>query len=171
MRLLIQTGRPLGELTETTSPSSTPRSPTGKQSRGRSFKHYRVALHASRTVIYHLGAPVTAAVKRSVHLRWPWERHFDGVPTGIGRSLVRLPGMRRRAPGPGPPCSHMASRLAHFARFITTIDPAADHAGRAGPATPHRALPGRGRRGPHPHTGTRRCPRRNGAAGSSPSAG
>ena len=149
MRVLIQTGRPLGELTETDLVEFATAVGHRETVHGRSFKHYRVALHESRTVLYHLGAPVTAAVKRTVHLRWPWERHFLDVPTGVGKSLVAYlecaAGTRARSTVLG-----IAGRLAHFGTVHHHHRPDTDHAGRAGPATPHRALPGGGRRGPAP---------------------
>ncbi|HYJ56015.1 MAG TPA: tyrosine-type recombinase/integrase [Mycobacterium sp.] len=122
MRVLIQTGRPLGELTETDLVEFATAVGHREAVHRRSFKHYQVALHESRTVLYHLGAPVTAAVKRSVHLRWPWERHFLDLPTGVGKSLVAYlecaAGTRARSTVLG-----IAGRLAYFGTFITTIDP------------------------------------------------
>ena len=123
---------------------------------GRSFRHYRVALHESRIVLYHLGAPVTAAVKRSVHLRWPWERHFLDLPTGVGKSLVAYlecaAGTRTRSTVLG-----IAGRLAYFGEFITTLDPALiTLAGLDGNATSSPTSP----RSPRPGTRTparRRC--------------
>ncbi|HOZ60243.1 MAG TPA: site-specific integrase [Nakamurella multipartita] len=122
MRVLIQTGRPLGELTETDLVEFATAVGHRETVHGRSFRHYRIALHESRTVLYHLGAPVTAAVKRSVHLRWPWERHFLDLPTGVAKSLVAYlecaAGTRARSTVLG-----IAGRLAYFGKFITTIDP------------------------------------------------
>jgi len=123
VRLLIQTGRPLVGLTESDLADFAAAVGHREKVQGRSFKHYRVALHAARTVLYHLGAPVTAAVKHTVHLRWPWERHFVDVPTDVGRSLVAYlecaAGTRARSTVLG-----IAGRLAHFARFVAHADPA-----------------------------------------------
>ena len=77
-------------------------------------------MNAARAVIYHMGAPVTppAGTWRRAHLRWEWARHFDGVPDGIAASLCAYlecaGGTRNRST-----VSHMATRLAHFARTIT----------------------------------------------------
>ncbi|QNK80520.1 site-specific integrase [Nakamurella sp. PAMC28650] len=123
MRLLIQTGRPLIELTESDLAEFDTAIGHREQVHGRSLKHYRVALHATRTVLYHLGAPVTAAVKHTAHLRWSWERHFTDIPTDVGRSPVAYlecaAGTRTRSTVLG-----IAGRLAHFARFVTAADPA-----------------------------------------------
>ena len=78
------------------------------------LKHYRTALHASRGVLYHLDGQVTPTAKNTAHLRWPWRRHFAGVPTGLADSLVAylecVSGTRTRST-----VLHMASRLGHFA--------------------------------------------------------
>jgi site-specific recombinase XerD len=89
---------------------------------GRALDHYRSALFAARAVLYHLGAPVEPAAKRSTLLAWGWERHLDGVPPALGRSLVAYleccVGTRRRST-----VSHMGSRLARFGRCVAAVDP------------------------------------------------
>jgi hypothetical protein len=70
-----------------------------------------------------MGAPVTpAATKNTAHLRWEWARYFDDVPAGIGASLCAYLecalGTRTRNT-----VSHMAGRLAHFARTVTEAGP------------------------------------------------
>ena len=123
VRLLIQTGRPLTELTDTDLAEFDDAITAREQAHDRSLKHYRTALRASRTVLYHLGAQVTpAATKQATHLRWDWERHFAGAPEAIVRSLVAYcecaAGTRTRNT-----MSHIAGRLAHFTRFLTQHDP------------------------------------------------
>lgn len=123
LRLLIQTGLPLTALTDAHLAEFDAAITDRELAQDQSLKHYRTALRASRTVLYHLGAPVTpVATKHSAHLRWEWERHFAGVPEAIGRSLVAYcecaAGTRTRST-----VSHMASRLANFARFVTAHDP------------------------------------------------
>jgi integrase len=124
MRMLIQTGRPLTELTDADITAFAEAIASREQACRRPMKHYRDALYTSRTVIYHMGAPVTpAATKQTGHLRWPWTRHFDGAAPGIGRSLVAYlecaSGTRVRSTILG-----MAGRLGHFARFLAACDPA-----------------------------------------------
>ncbi len=124
LRLLIQTGLPLTAFTDAHLAEFDDAITARELAHEQSLKHYRTALRASRTVLYHLGAPVTpVATKHATHLRWEWERHFAGVPEAIGRSLVAYcecaAGTRTRST-----VSHMAGRLAHFARFVTTHDPA-----------------------------------------------
>jgi integrase len=124
MRMLIQAGRPLTGLTDADITAFAEAIDVRERACGRSMKHYRDALHTSRTVIYHMGAPVTpAATKQTGHLRWPWARHFDGAAPGIGRSLAAYlecaSGTRVRST-----VLHMAGRLGHFARFLAACDPA-----------------------------------------------
>src|SRR6266511_155542 len=92
-----------------------------EQRHNRPFKHYRHALYAARAVIYHLGGQVEPAAKNTPH-QWSWEAHLDGMPTPLRRQLVAYleccVGTRTRST-----VSHMASRLAHFGRFLTEIDP------------------------------------------------
>jgi integrase len=124
MRLLIQTGRPLTALTDAEIAAFDAAITARERTRERPLKHYRDALYTFRTVIYHMGAPVSPAVrKNSGHLRWPWARHFAGAAPGIARSLVAYlecaAATRTRSTLLG-----IAGRLAHFARFLTETDPA-----------------------------------------------
>jgi integrase len=124
MRMLIQAGRPLTGLTDADITAFAGAITARERACGRPMKHYRDALYTSRTVIYHMGAPVTpAATKQTGHLRWPWARHFDGAAPGIGRSLAAYlecaSATRVRSTVLG-----MAGRLGHFARFLAGHDPA-----------------------------------------------
>jgi len=89
---------------------------------GRPFKHYWSALHASRAVIYHLGAPAEPAPKRSTLARWSWERHLEGVSPAVLKSMVayleRLEGTHARGT-----VQSAASDLASFGRFLARVDP------------------------------------------------
>jgi integrase len=122
VRMLIQTGRRLGELTETDLAEFDAALTCRENAHGRPLKHYRIALQATHCVLYHLGSPVTAMVKQTAHLRWPWRRHFTGVPDPIADSLVAYldcaSGTRTRAT-----VLSIAARLGHFARFLAAQDP------------------------------------------------
>jgi integrase len=123
LRLLIQTGRSLTGLDDTDLAEFDQAITAREHAHGRSLKHYRTALRASRAVLYHLGAQVTpAATKQATHLRWGWERHFQDAPETLARSLVAYcecaAGTRTRTT-----MSHIAGRLAHFARFLAQHDP------------------------------------------------
>jgi len=123
MRMLIQAGPPLTGLTDAGIAAFDEAITARERAGGRPLKHYRDALYTSRTVIYHMGAPVSpAAAKNTAHLRWEWARYFGGVPAAITASLCAYldcaAGTRTRNT-----VSHMAGRLAHFARTVTETDP------------------------------------------------
>ena len=122
IRVLIQTGRPLAELTDADF-DEFGQAITEREARlGRALKHYHHALYASRAVIYHLGAPAEPVPKRSTLGRWSWERHLDGVSPQVRRPMAayleRLQGTHARSSVQGT-----ASELAHFGRFLARHDP------------------------------------------------
>ena len=121
-RVLIQTGKPLDELTDTDF-TAFGQAITERETRtGRELKHYHHALYASRAVIYHLGAPAEPVPKRSTPGRWSWELHLNGVPPQVRRPMTayleRLQGTHARSSVQGT-----ASELAHFGRFLARHDP------------------------------------------------
>lgn len=121
-RLLIQTGRPLEALNPDDF-AEFERALSAREGRhGRAFKHYRTALFAARTVIYHLGSSAEPVPKRSTLLGWSWPRHMEGVTPGIRQSLIAYlecaAGTRARST-----VKAMASLLAHFGRHLRSIDP------------------------------------------------
>jgi integrase len=125
MRLLIQTSRSLDHLREVDLAEFDQAISDREAVNGKSFKHYRTALAATRTVLYHLGAPVAAPVKNCTHLRLPDGHQFIGVPEPITASLVRYlecaAGTRK-----ANTVAHMAGRLGHFVRTVAEIDPPCD---------------------------------------------
>lgn len=120
-RLLIQTARPLGGLTEADVAGFEAAVDAREARHQRAFKHYRSALFAARAVLYHLGCAVEPAVKGSAQLAWSWERHLDGVLPAVKGSLVAYleaaAGTRARST-----VSHLGSRLAHFGRHLAAVD-------------------------------------------------
>ena len=123
VRMMIQTGRSLRELNDADFAEFDAAITARERAHRRTLKHYHVALNATRTVLHHLDGQVAAAVHNTAHLRWPWRRHFAGVPTEVADSLVAYlecaSGTRTRSTVLG-----IASRLGHFARFLTEADPA-----------------------------------------------
>jgi site-specific recombinase XerD len=122
IRMLIQTGRRLAELTDADFAELT-QAITERETRlGRALGHFHGALYASRAVIYHLGAPTEPAPKRSTLGRWSWERHLDGVSPQLRRPMTayleRLQATLARSSVQGA-----ASELAHFGRFLARHDP------------------------------------------------
>jgi integrase len=122
-RLLIQTHRPLAELTERDFADFEDAIAARERRDGRPYKHYRSALYRARTVIYHLGSGAEPKPKASTQWRWSWERHLEGVPEPIRTSMVRYleccVGTHARTTVSG-----MATRLAHFGRHLAAHDPA-----------------------------------------------
>ena len=122
LRMLIQTGRPLDRLTAEDFTEFWVAVERREARHGRRLPHYRNALFGTRAVVYHLGAPVEPVPKRSTLWRWSWERHLEGVPEPIRTSTVRYleccVGTHARSTVSG-----MASRLAHFGRFLAALDP------------------------------------------------
>jgi site-specific recombinase XerD len=122
IRMLIQTGRGLAELTDADFAELT-QAITERETRlGRGLGHYHGALYASRAVIYHLGAPAEPVPKRATLGRWSWERHLDGVSPQVRRPMTayleRLQATLARSSVQGA-----ASELAHFGRFLARHDP------------------------------------------------
>ena len=122
VRMLIQAGRGLGELTDADF-ADLRQAITERETRlGLPLKHYHGAMYASRAVIYHLGAPAEPVPKRCTPGRWSWERHLDGVSPQVRRPMTayleRLHATLARSTVQGA-----ASELAHFGRFLARHDP------------------------------------------------
>jgi integrase len=122
VRMLIESGRRLAELCDEDFEAFESALAERELRHGRDYKHYRIALYATRSVLYHLGAPVTQVPQRSIPERWSWDRHLEGVNEGLRRSMVayleRLLATLTRSRVTGTACE-----LAHFGRFLTSIDP------------------------------------------------
>jgi site-specific recombinase XerD len=122
VRVLIQTGKPLAELTDADFAEFSTAITEREARLGRALKHYHHAVYASRAVVYHLGAPAEPVPRRSTLGRWSWERHLDGVSPQVRRPMVayleRLQGTHARSSVQGT-----ASELAHFGRFLARHDP------------------------------------------------
>ena len=122
VRMLIETGRRLDELSDEDAEKFEEAIADREQRNGRGYKHYRVALFATRAVLYHLGGPISQVPRRAIPARWSWHEHLDGVTEELRRSMVtyleRLSATLSRTT-----VSATASELAHFGRFLTSIDP------------------------------------------------
>ena len=122
LRMLIQTGRPLNGFVSEDFAEFWAAVERREARNGRRLPHYRNAIYGTRAVVYHLGAPLEPAPKRSTLWRWSWEHHLQGVPEGIRPSMVRYleccVGTHARNT-----IQHTASRLAHFGRHLGTTDP------------------------------------------------
>lgn len=121
-RLLIQTARPLDELADGDLDELVAALVTRQARTGKGWKHYRTALHTTRTALFHLGvlpAPPVAPQQGSAR---SWQRRLAGVsPLLIDDVTAYLE--RLRATHAPQTISHVAVRLAHFGRHLATIDP------------------------------------------------
>ncbi len=122
-RLLIQTGRLLDAIVEEDLNELTAALIAREQRDGIGWKHYRIALHATRTVLFHLQVlprpPVSSLVAA---LRQSWERRLAGVPEPLISPLVTYL-ERLLATHARETVSHICSRLAHFGRHLAAVDP------------------------------------------------
>ncbi|MHB8593381.1 MAG: tyrosine-type recombinase/integrase [Acidimicrobiales bacterium] len=122
VRMLIESGHRLAELCDEDFEAFESALAERELLHGRDYKHYRIALYATRSVLNHLGARVTQVGQRSIPERWSWDRHLEGVNEGLRRSMVayleRLLATLTRSRVTGTACE-----LAHFGRFLTSIDP------------------------------------------------
>ncbi|MGC9156389.1 MAG: tyrosine-type recombinase/integrase [Ferrimicrobium sp.] len=122
VRMLIESGHCLGELSEEDLQAFALAVSMREQRHGRDYRHYRVALDNTRRVLYHLGAPVCQVPRRTSPQRWSWDQHLVGVNEGLTRLIAsyldHLGATLSRSRVKGTACE-----LAHFGRFLTSIDP------------------------------------------------
>ncbi len=121
-RLLIESGLGLNDLRDADTEALEAAITERERRHGRDYKHYRIALYATRAVLYHLGNPVSEVPQRSIPERWNWHQHLSGVTEELRQSMAayldRLSATLSRSTVSGS-----ASELAHFGRFLTSTDP------------------------------------------------
>lgn len=122
VRMLIETGRRLEELSDGDAEVFETAISEREERNGRSYKHYRIALYATRAVLYHLGAPMSEVPQRSIPERWSWREHLAGVGEELRRTMAYYLD-RLSATLSHSTVSGTASELAHFGRFLSAIDP------------------------------------------------
>lgn len=86
------------------------------------LKHYRQALHATRAVLFHLGAlaePPPVPEGRRPH---PTAARLCGAPVALLPTFLAYL-KRRRATCTTATVSNTVSRLAHFGRRLASVDP------------------------------------------------
>lgn len=122
VRILIESGRRISELRDDDLAAFESALDARQQLHGRDYKHYRIALYATRIVLYHLGAPVSEVAPRSPSQRWSWNEHFEGVNENLRPSMVAylecLSATLSRSR-----VSATGGELAHFGRFLSVLDP------------------------------------------------
>lgn len=122
VRMFIETGRRLDELSDEDADMFETAITEREERNARSYKHYRIALYATRAVLYHLGGPMSQVPNRSIPEQWSWHQHLDGVTEELRQTMAayldRLSATLSRSTVSGT-----ASELAHFGRFLTGVDP------------------------------------------------
>ncbi|HLZ36812.1 MAG TPA: tyrosine-type recombinase/integrase [Mycobacteriales bacterium] len=124
-RLLIETGRDLDGLdldglTETDLADLAEACRARQQRTGRGWRHYRTALHTTRQVLFHLGVLASPAPPAQTAL--PFEARMAEVPEPLRRAFVGYL-QRKQATCRPKTVSSLATRLAHFGRFLAAHDP------------------------------------------------
>jgi integrase len=119
-RLLIQTGRPLGELALADLGDLAAACRSREQATGHGWEHYRGALHTTQRVLFHLGIldelPPAQERPRS------FQDRMAGVHPPLQASFVAYL-ERKMGTCRASTVSGLATRLAHFGRFLGQVDP------------------------------------------------
>jgi integrase len=119
-RLLIQSGRHLEELSLADFEELTDACRRREVSTGKGWRHYRSALNAAHRVLFHLA--VLDTPPPPWELPEPFERRVADVHPALRPAFVAY---LERKTGTCKPktVSSMATRLAHFGRFLAEVDP------------------------------------------------
>lgn len=121
-RILFATGKRLHEVTHDDFAALTIAGTARQQATGRTWRHYRAAATATKTVLYHHG--ILPALPEPWQQRQPFARRVAGVPEPMHSILVRY--LQHKSVTCKPTTvSCLATRLAHFGTVIAAIDPVA----------------------------------------------
>src|SRR5450759_1097652 len=119
-RLLIETGRGLDELTEADLTDLALACQQRQERTGRGWRPYRGAAHTARQVLFHLGALDRPAPPAQVPL--PLEERMVDIAAPLRAAFIAY--LQRKSATCRPKTvSSLATRLAHFGRFLADIDP------------------------------------------------
>ena len=120
-RILFATGRPLSQITHADFDALTAAGIRRQQATGRTWRHYRGAATATKTVLFHMD--VLPALPEPNQQPWPFTRRLADIDEPMHSILVRY--LQRKSVTCKPKTvSSLATRLKHFATFITAVDPA-----------------------------------------------
>ena len=122
-RLLIQTGRPLERLAVADLDALADACRRRETATGQGWRHYRSAIVCAHQVLFHLDiidTPPPAATQPDT-----LEDRFAGCQPGL-RPLFVAYLERKRGTCRPKTVSSLATRLAHFARFLAHVDPELD---------------------------------------------
>ena len=119
-RLLIQTDRGLDDITEHDLQDLTSACRRREQRTGRGWKHYRSTMHSARQILFHLGILDSPAAPTTT--RVPLDVRMADAPQPLQPSFVAY--LRAKSATCTPKTvSSLATRLAHFGRFLAATDP------------------------------------------------
>lgn len=119
-RLLIQTGRDLDQLTPADFDDLAAAGMQREQRTGRPWRHYRVTCHSARQVLFHLAILDSPNPPATVPLSL--EQRMAEVPEVLQAAFVGY--LQRKSATCRPKTvSSLATRLTHFGRFLSQIDP------------------------------------------------
>jgi integrase len=125
IRLLIQTGRQLHDLTVTDLRDAETAFRARVERRNGDWSNDRVFLHASWAVLFHLGIVDVTPPNRRRREHAGHAHHFGGVPVWLAARFEdytsAITGTREQSTMDG-----IAIRLAHFGRHLAAIDPDLD---------------------------------------------
>lgn len=119
-RLLIQTGRPLTGLRENDLQELLHACHVRQERTGRGAKHYRSTAHSARQILFHLGILDTQA--RPAVTALTLEQRMVDVPAALRPAFVAYLN-RKYATCVPKTVSSLATRLAHFGRYLAAADP------------------------------------------------
>ncbi len=119
-RLLIQTGRPLTGLRESDLQELLHACHVRQERTGRGAKHYRSTAHSARQILFHLGILDTQA--RPAVTALTLEQRMVDVPAALRPAFVAYLN-RKYATCVSKTVSSLATRLAHFGRYLAAADP------------------------------------------------
>jgi len=119
-RLLIQTGRPLTGLRESDLQELLHACHVRQERTGRGAKHYRSTTHSARQILFHLGILDTQA--RPAVTALTLEQRMVDVPVALRPAFVAYLN-RKYATCVPKTVSSLATRLAHFGRYLAAADP------------------------------------------------
>jgi hypothetical protein len=121
IRLLIQTGRPMRQLSGADLDAL--QDAVHERERGHHrLRHYRQALHATRTVLFHLGVLTEPAPVPEGRRPHSLATRLSETPAALVPTFMAYL-ERRRATCVAATVSHTVSRLAHFGRHLASVDP------------------------------------------------
>ncbi|AOS90862.1 integrase [Mycobacterium intracellulare subsp. chimaera] len=119
-RLLIQTGRPLTYLREDDLQELLHACDVRQERTGRGARHYRSTTHSARQILFHLGVLENQTPPAVTALTL--EQRMADVPAALQPAFVAYLN-RKYATCVPKTVSTLATRLAHFGRYLATADP------------------------------------------------